>query len=274
MRGFWNLFAFELKQNRRSLIVWTISIGLIIIMYMSLFPSFKSSDMMDIVNAKMNAMPKALTQAMGLDVYFNLQDIMFYSAYMFQFIVIAISIYAINLGSRIISKEHEDKHIDYLASQPIKKETIVLAKYFAFVSLVIILTFLVTLISFLISTFYNQTGNLYLVETIRLSFKEFFVFLFFGTLSFLTTMLSKKTEKTSTIVLGIFFLSYILGVMSKMQDKLEKLEYLSPYYIFETVKAYNGLSTTEMFYVFSLLILCVFMLFSSIHWYRKKDLSL
>lgn len=270
-----NLFKFEFRQNIKSLLTWLLVIGLILVLYSTLFPSFKSSDMMEIINAKMNAFPEPMARAMGLDSSFDFQNIMYFSAYMFQFIVIAMIFYATSLGSKILSKEHSGKHIDYLATKPIKKETIVLAKYLSFASLLTTLSLGIAFMIFIVVGIFKDAGDpLYITEILRMTVKLFSVYLIFGTISFMLTAFTKTTKKTGMLVMGLFFASYVLGVVSKMIVELENLKYLSPYYIFETVKSYTGFTGEEAIYLMMLLIVSAILLFASILRYKNKDLSL
>lgn len=270
-----NLFKFEFRQNIKSLLTWLLVIGLILALYSMMFPSFKSSDMMEVVNAKISAFPEPMARAVGIDSNFDFQNIMYYSAYMFQFVVVAIVFYAVSLGSKILSKEHSEKHIDYLATKPIKKESIVLAKYFSFISLLATLSLGVAFLLFIIVSIFKESGEqLYIVEILRMTVKLFSVYVVFGSLSFMLTAINKNTKKTSMLVMGIFFASYVLGVVSKMIEELENFKYLSPYYMFETVKSYMGFTNEESIYLMILSTISIVMLFASILRYKNKDLSL
>lgn len=275
MKPLINLFKFEIKQNLKSLLTWFLVIGLILTLYSIMFPSFKSSDMMEVVNAKMSAFPEAMTQAMGLDSYFNFQDIMYYSSYMFQFVVIAMIFYATSLGSRILSKEHSEKHIDYLAVKPINKSHIIIAKYFAFLALLTILSTAIAGLIFIIVSIFKEPGSSsYVIEIARMSVKLLSVYAVFGSLSFLLTAFSKTTKKTSMLVMGIFFASYVLGIVAKMTDGMENFKYLSPYFMFETVKSYSGFNNQDLNYLLILLAVSFIMLIFSFIKYKNKDLSL
>ena len=76
------------------------------------------------------------------------------------------------------------------------------------------------------------------------------------------------------LVMGIFFASYVLGVVAKMTEGMENFKYLSPYFIFETVKSYSGFTNQEVIYLFVLIAASLSMLFIFILRYKNKDLSL
>jgi len=107
-----------------------------------------------------------------------------------------------------------------------------------------------------------------------MSVKLLSVYIVFGSLSFLLTALTKTTKKTSILVMGIFFASYILGVVTKMTEDIENFKYLSPYFMFETVKSYSGFTNQDLNYLLILMAVGFIMLIFSFIKYKNKDLSL
>ena len=276
MRNLFNLYIFELKQNVRLLIIWIVVISITMFLYMCIFPSMSSSDFVDIVNAKINFIPKALSEPFGLNnvTGTDFQNVFFFFCNMFQYFVIAIIVYAISLGATILSKENTEKHIDYLATKPIKKSYIVLAKYKAFVTLLIIMSTILYLVGLLIIQIFNKQNVLYTEQLATVFVKLFFVYLLFGSLAFFLSAISKKTAKTNMLVVSIFFVSYLVGVASGLVSALSNFKYLSPYFMLQATKIYNGFNKTEIIYLAILLLLSVLMLAVSVWRYSKKDLSL
>lgn len=276
-KSFWNLYRFELRQNYKSFLIWFISIAVLLFLFMALVPSFQSSDYLELVNAKINAIPKGLGYAFGLNssvTGVNFQDVIFYFGYMTQFFAVAIIIYAINLGSGILSKENVDKHIDYLASKPIKKSTIVIAKYKVLLTYILLFSvalFVVGCISILI---FNSKHEPFFAEITRLFVKLFFEYLIFGTLAFFVSAISKRTVKSNLVVVGIFFVTYLAGIAAQLLDKLEKLRYLSPYFMFQANVAGYSFSTTDYWYMFTLFVLSLLLFGVALWRYTSKDLSL
>ncbi len=277
MKAFLNLYKFEIKQNIKSFTVWFVAISVVMVLFMLMFPSFKSSDYLELINAKINAIPKGLGTAFGLSestVGASFQNVFFWFSYMFQFFVIAIIIYAINLGSNIISKEHEDKHIDYLATKPISKGYIILAKYKVLVTYLVLFSLALLLVGYLSVYVFNADKVSYFGEMIRLYFKVFIEYLLFGTLAFTLAAVSKRTSKSTLIVVSVFFASYLAGIAAELLPKLDKLKYLSPYFMFQTETAGLRFDSTDWWYIVAVLLVCVIMVVAAVWRYNTKDLSL
>lgn len=244
---------------------------------MSMFPTFRSSDYLELINAKINAIPKGLGTAFGLNgsvAGVSFQDIVFWFGYMSQYFVIAVIIYSINLGSNIVSKENEEKHIDYLATKPISRTKIILVKY----KVLIVYLFFMSLGLFLAGYFsiliFNSAHQPYVANLARLYIKVFFEYLIFGSIAFALSAASKKTSKTSILVVGIFFGSFMLGIVSQLQDRLSKLIWFSPYFVFQTDSAGYKFSNSDYRYMAILLMLSGLMVAVGAWRYANKDLSL
>lgn len=272
-RGLRNLYRFELRQNYGSMLIWALVLAVGMYFFMSFFPSMSKSDFLDIVNAKISAIPKGMAQAFGIDSALNFQNIIYFFAYCWQFFSVALVVYVINLGSNLISKEHEEKHIDYLATKPISKGEIVTAKVAASVTLTALLTVLLFLVALVLMAVYNPSENLPVVELVRLFFKSFVIYVFFGRMAIWLSLMLKKTSHSNMIALGVFFATYILGVMSKILPSAESLKYFSPYFYFDAVAAPAGFSAAEWWYVAALVGLSILMYVIGLLNYREKDLS-
>ncbi|MBA3679403.1 ABC transporter permease subunit [Candidatus Saccharibacteria bacterium] len=277
MRNVWNLYKFELRQNTPSFLVWFTTITIVLVAFMALFPTFSSSQYLELINAKISILPAVYARGFGIQAGATgamFQQIFFWYAYMFQFYIIAIIIYAINLGSGIVAKEHSEKHIDYLATKPIKKSLIIIVKYKVLITYILLFTVLLFVISIPVLVVFDNTNSQFGPQLVRLTIKVFFEYVFFGTLAFSISAINKKTARLSIIVIGLFFVSYLLGIASSVQNQLNQLVYLSPFFMFQSTTAGQGFSSTDLWYMLVLAILSVLMFGLAVWRYSTKDLSL
>lgn len=277
MRNVWTLYMFELRQNLRSFIIWLGVIAIVMIAFMALYPTFSSSSYLDLINAKISILPAVYARGFGIQAGATgaqFQQIFFWYAYMFQFYVIAIIIYAINLGSNIVSKEHSEKHIDYLATKPIKKSLIILAKYKVLITFILLFSGMLFIVSIPTIALFNTNHSQFGPQLVRLNIKVFFEYLFFGTLAFSISSVSKKTLRLSLFVIGIFFLTFLIGIAASVQNQLNQLIYLSPFYYFQTTSAGAGFSANDLWYMLVLFLLSMAMFVLAVLRYSNKDLSL
>ncbi len=277
MRSIFTLYKFEIKQNLKSFIIWFAILTIVLFLMMSMFPTFKSSEYLELINAKIDAIPKGLGAAFGLNASVagaSFQNIVFWFGYMYQYFVIAIIMYAINLGSNIVSKENEDNHIDYLATKPIAKSHILVAKYKVLVTFILIFSICMFVVGCVSIMLFNSDNTPFVDNLARLHIKMFFEYLFFGTLAFALSAMSKKTSKSTLIVVGVFFATFLLGVVSQLQEGLHKLLYFSPYFVFQTDQAGYGFSSTDWRYLIGLGVVIAILFVLAIWRYTHKDISL
>lgn len=139
-----NVMVKAMSDARRSLLGWSIGVGLLTAMYASYFPSMRKPAMTD----AMESYPEALREA------FNLQDISTAAGYLegtvFGLLVpLVVVIFTISVGTRTIATEEENGTLDLLLSYPVSRARLVLERCGALVlsTLVVSAVVLVMLIA-------------------------------------------------------------------------------------------------------------------------------
>ncbi|MGL5576052.1 MAG: ABC transporter permease subunit [Sarcina sp.] len=227
-----NVIKFELKKNMKSILIWSVVTSGILALFMSMFPTMESMDMMDVVMAKMDALPPAMLEMFNISTTMDFSNIIDYFAYSFQYILMAICIYGAILGTSALSKEEDEGTIEFLYSKPITRTSIVLKKLIVSVISLFILIMIIGIVSFgFVFAFTagesNQIEILMKIKTILVG--SFIVALIFMSVGFLISVLLKDNKSPIQIGLGMFFGTYVLGVVAKLNEDFEFLKYLSPY---------------------------------------------
>ena len=62
-----NIFKFELKKMFKSCLIWSAVCGMLIVLFMGLFPSMADMGMQEIVNNKMSGMSVDMLKAFNID---------------------------------------------------------------------------------------------------------------------------------------------------------------------------------------------------------------
>lgn len=188
--------------------------------------------MQDLVDTKLDALPLGMLKALGLEKMLDFTDIVQYLAYSLQYIAMAAYIYALILGVNSLLEEEAEGSIEFLYSKNISRTEIVTRKLLSRIILLtsfLIFVYIVTLII----TMVFKPGNLEISALIIGVTKLFlgmtlvaFVFLSIG--FFLSTILRPHYNFTS-ISIGFFFITYIMGIAGKLSDKFSVLKFFSPY---------------------------------------------
>src|SRR5881392_3004815 len=116
-----NIFLHEVKIYRKSTIIWTVSLILVVGFFMALYPAIANDA--EQFNKLLEGYPPAVRKAVGVSIDSITSLLGFYS-YVFMYIVLCGSIQAMNLGISIISKEVQEKTADFLFTKPVTRTAI------------------------------------------------------------------------------------------------------------------------------------------------------
>ncbi|MGL4655252.1 MAG: ABC transporter permease subunit [Sarcina sp.] len=227
-----NVIKFELKKNMKSILIWSVVTSGILALFMSMFPTMESMDMMDVMMAKMDSLPIAMLEMFNISTTMDFSNIVDYFAYSFQYILMAICIYGAILGTSALSKEEDEGTIEFLYSKPITRTSIVLKKLIVSVISLFILITIIGVVSFGFALVFtsgesNQIEILMQIKTILVG--SLIVALIFMSVGFLISVVLKDNKSPIQIGLGMFFGTYVLGIVGKLNEDFEFLKYLSPY---------------------------------------------
>lgn len=222
-----NILLHELKEYRKSIIIWACSMTLLAVVYILLFNGLGS----DIENFKafLNNMPDVIKKGFNIliDSISTLEG--FYS-FVFSFVVLCGAIQAMNLGTAIVSKEVRDKTADFLMTKPISRMHIMTSKLLAaFTALVItniIYLGLTTLAAVAI------VGVFSLKIFFMISLTMFFVQLIFMALGIMISVIAGKINSVISVSLSTVFGFYILGSLGSILGE-ERVRYFSPFRYFD-----------------------------------------
>src|SRR5512135_2267501 len=123
-----NVFKQEFKMHLRSAVTWAISIALLTLVFMSLFPSF--ADEAAMINEAMKNFPPQLLAAFGL-AGADLSTVLGFFGFLFIFVQIFLAIQAANYGFSLVSIEEREWTADFLLSKPVTRTSILTAKLLA-----------------------------------------------------------------------------------------------------------------------------------------------
>jgi len=261
-----NIYLHELKAYRKSTIIWSCSLVLLIILFLSMFPSF-SKDATD-VKKLLEGYPEAFRKAIGLslDTLFTLLG--FYS-YLFVYVGLCGSIQAMNLGTSIISKEVREKTADFLLTKPVTRKTIMTAKLLAILTSLVI-TNVVYLISAIIMANVVKTEAFSLKIFIMISITLFFVQLMFMALGVIISVLFPKIKSVLPISLGTVFGFFMLGMLSTTTST-DIWRFLIPFKYYDTAYIIKNSSYETSFIIVEIVFIIV-TIFASYLIYDKKDI--
>lgn len=224
-----NIYWHELKANRKSMMIWSISLMLLAVLYLSFFPSF-SKDAEQFVKI-LEGYPEAVRIALGVNTA-NFFTLLGFYCFPLAFITLCGAIQAMNLGTSIISKEIRDKTADFLLTKPVKRSEVVTSKLLAaFTTIIITDVFYFTAASFM--AFQVKEADFSFKIFTMLTMTVLFVQLMFLVIGFIVSVIFQKIRSVLTVSLATVFAFYFLGMLSDTSGETAK-RFISPFKYFDT----------------------------------------
>ena len=270
-----NIFKFELKKMFKSCLIWSAVCGMLIVLFMGLFPSMADMGMQDIVNNKMSGLSVDMLKAFNIEAGLDFTDIFNYLGYVIQYIAMASAVYGAILGVNSLIKEESQGTIEFLYSKPITRNKIITAKLFSNLAIYFVYIVIIGIIT-MMSCYFVKPDNID-VNDLIINVRTVFIGMFLLGVIFLSVGISissiLKSDKGSiSLSIGIFFVTYVLGIVGKLKEDFEFLKYFSPFDYFapgELLK--DGFDTR-----FVLIGLCIVFvsIVSSYLIYKRKDMNI
>jgi ABC-2 type transport system permease protein len=261
-----NIFFHELKAYRKSTIIWSISLIMIVALFMSLFPAFSK----DVVEFKklLEGYPEPIRKALGMDLN-TLFTILGFYCYALTFITLCAAIQAMNIGISIVSKEVREKTADFLLTKPVTRSKVLTAKLMAALASIII-TNIIYFAGASFMTFQVKTDDFSFNTFFLLSLTIFFIQLMFLAMGIIISVLVRKIKSVLTVSLATIFAFYFLGAISATSGD-EAKRYISPFKYFDTAQIIEKSSYEASFLIVGAVIMILFIAVSYLL-YTKKDI--
>lgn len=262
------IFKREMNRNLKALIIWTLVISGITILNLMMFPEVAKQQ--EAIDQLIKQLPPSLIKAFGMDRLSMADPLGYYATKGYIMIVLFGSIYAVMLAGNMLSKEHNEKTIEFLLSKPITRSGIVTQKLFAVFVNLLIFNLVVTAANYI--GFKMGDAEFDFGIFLLLSIAPFLLHLVFACISFLLSSWMNKSRNIISISLGLVFIMYFLDIMSGISDELEGLKYVTPYEYVDAVEIVinKGINTTYFAIMAGVIVLCAL---ASYLIYRRRDIA-
>ena len=224
-----NIFIHEFRMNLKSVVIWSVSMALLLLIYISAFSSIAEDAAL--MNEMLSAFPEELLIAFGM-TDMDWSTIMGFFGVAFLFCQVCLSIQAANYGFSLVSIEERELTADFLLAKPIGRSQILTSKLLAALAGLTITNLVVWISSFSIIAIVNARES-YNTEALLLLLASIIVFqLFFLTVGMLISLLVKRVRTVTPYSMALAFGLYVLSAFGGMMGDA-KLELISPFKHFE-----------------------------------------
>lgn len=261
-----NIFLREIKATRKSLLIWIVVMGLLILIAASKFSAFAGDpEMLKILDS----IPPAMLEVMNANA-FNLTTIIGFYGLMFLYFGLMGAIAAAMWGSDSISKEERDKTVEFSLVLPVSRSRVVTAKLLA--ALVNCLVFVLVTWGMAIVSVQNYQPDQDFYAFLRLEMLAMFLIeLIFLAIGLLLSCGLKNHKIVSSMAVGIILVTYFFSIIVKMNKDFAFLKNFSPFYYYDAGEMYRNGHLNGMYVGFSVAIVMVCVI--TAYWmYNKRDL--
>lgn len=262
------IYRREMNKNLKGLIIWTLIISGIMILNLMLFPDVAKQQAA--IDQLLKHMPIGLIKAFGLDRLSMADPLGYYATKGYLMIILFGSVYAVMLSGNMLSKEHNEKTIEFLLSKPVTRSSIVTQKLLAVLTNLLIFNLAVSAANYI--GFKMADAEFDMRVFLLLSIAPFMLHLVFGGISFFLSSLMKKSRNIVSISLGLVFVMYFLDIVSSISDRFEKLKYITPYeYVDATDIVINkSFKSSYLMIMVAVVVICIT---ASYLIYQKRDIA-
>ncbi len=262
-----NIYLYELKALRKSMIVWSVSMTALAALYLGLYTSVAEDA--DAFRDLLANYPESVRAILNINLDYIASLVGFYSL-VFSFILLCGSIQAMQLGVSVLSKESRERTADFLLVKPVSRAAIVIGKVLAAFSVLIItdaIFLAITLILAQVVTAGDFDFNVFFLINLSM----FFIQLIFLGVGLLVSMFFKKIKNVLPVTFGFVFGFYLIGALFATNKEDEALRFISPFRYYDIGYIISNSGYEAPYVILSIAVVAVCVAATYII-YRKKDI--
>ena len=221
-----NVFLFELKMYRKSIIIWSIAIPFWILFYMAFYPMIGTDGAT--FDQIMADFPPEFLAALGMNMDLPMSTVLGYFALTFGMAQIPIAIQAANYGFSTLSVEERELTADFLLSKPVTRRRIIISKFFAALTALTIVNVFIWVGS-LTSLYLFKGDQTFTLSYVIILLSSVTLFqLYFLSIGMVISVSVKKISSVLSYSMGLGLGLYILNSLKQALSS-DILGYLSAY---------------------------------------------
>lgn len=224
-----NIFKHEFKSYLKSVLIWSVSIFLIILVYLAAFYSI--ADDLSMMDDLLSSFPDELLIAFGM-TDLNFTSILGMFGLVFLFCQVCLAIQASNYGFSLVSIEEREFTADFLLAKPVGRARILTTKLLAALAALTLTNLSVWLSSFLVINYLNDGPPIDNKPLVMLLTSIVLFQLFFLAAGLLISLLMKRVRSVTPLSMALAFGMYVVSAFGGMLGD-DTIDIISPFKHFE-----------------------------------------
>ena len=221
-----NVYLFELKMYKKSIIIWSVAISFWIIFYMAFYPMI-GGDSVDF-DAIMADFPEEFSAMFGINSDLPVSSVLGYFSLTFSMAQIPIAIQAANYGFSSLSVEERELTADFLLSKPVKRKTIIISKFLAALTSLTIVNIFIWISSIVAINIFKGDNTVSMDYVYILLSSIVFFQLFFLSVGMVISVSIKKVASVLSFSMAFALGLYIVNTFALIFSS-DLIGYISPY---------------------------------------------
>ena len=264
-----NILKRELRNNLKSIIIWSLSMVFLIYAGMVKYSAFQKTG--ESANELFKDLPKFMLSIFGVDNAADITSVsVFYSIFFIYFALMA-GVHALMLGAIIISKEERDKTADFLFVKPVKRKHIISMKIIAALINILIFNLVTFFVSILLLNQYEDKKSL-LYPVFLICVALFMLQLLFLGIGLFLGAVSKSSKKATAYGTLIILSVFILKVLMDLNKDLDFFRIVSPFKYFSSTDIML-FSKMDWQYMFIAIFLTIIPTILTYYFFGKRNLK-
>lgn len=224
-----NIYKHELKMNLRSVVTWSVTVVVIIFIFLAIFSSMSADAA--IMNDMLDQFPEELLMAFGMNGI-DFSTILGLYALAFVFCQICLAVQAANYGFSLVSIEERELTADFLLAKPVARTSILTGKLLSAITGLTITNLFVWIGSFIFINVFNSGDSIELKPLVLLLASIIVFQLFFLTVGLIISLLVRRVRNVTAFTMALVFGMYLLNAFGDMLGD-DTLEIITPFNHFE-----------------------------------------
>jgi ABC-2 type transport system permease protein len=224
-----NIFKHEFKSYLKSVVIWSISIFMIILVYLAAFYSIAED--LTMIDDLLSSFPEELLIAFGM-TNLSFTSILGMFGLVFLFCQICLAIQASNYGISLVSIEEREFTADFLLAKPVGRGKIMTTKLLAALAALTVTNLSVWVSSFGVINYLNEGPPIENRPMVILLSSIVIFQLFFLTVGMLISLLMKRVRSVTPLSMALAFGMYVLSAFGGMLGE-DTIDLISPFKHFE-----------------------------------------
>ena len=222
-----NIFRFELKRNFRTFLFWTVAVAAFVAYMLSVYESSFAGAGKG-MDEFIKMFPEGMRKAFGMDRLDMTTVTGYFGTEVHLMIILFGAMYGSLLSTSLLSKEENDKTVEFLLARPITRSEIVTQKLLTFVVYVVLFTGINWAAAYAAMRVFSE-ADFALKPFWLLGGMTLLAIMAVASLGFLGSVFVTRNRAVYSASLGFVLGLYALQVVADISEKARFLRFITPF---------------------------------------------